>query len=195
MLCDRLNGGQFVASCRPVRLCSRGLPSRQIRTGRGDACTVGGGHTPEPIALRLLGLCRLPLGAPQEARALLEQAHRLWLPTTHGTRFHLGIGLQAVARHHDAAALLRTCEALLPGDPAPSINLTTTLLAIGDVAGATRAARKAVLRGPNRPRPTTRWGRPASSPASFRSSVEEVLRRHAGCIDVVYLHRVGNATS
>jgi Flp pilus assembly protein TadD len=104
----------------------------------------------DATALRLLGLCRLRLGDPTEALALLERAHHL-APGDPWTRFHLAIGLQAVGRHQEAAPLFRACEALLPDDPAPSINLATTRLALGDVAGAIRAARKAVLRAPSRP--------------------------------------------
>jgi len=103
----------------------------------------------DPIALRLLGLCRLRQGVPLEALELLERASSL-APDDVWMQFHLGIGLQAVGRHRDAAALFRTCVPLLPNDPAPSINLATALLALGDVAGAALAARKAVLRAPDR---------------------------------------------
>ncbi len=104
---------------------------------------------PDPSAMRILGLCRLRLGATLDGLSLLERAHDL-APQDPWSQVHLGIGLQAAGRHHDAAALFRACLDLLPDDPAPLINLATALLAIGDATGAIRASRKAVLRFPGR---------------------------------------------
>jgi Flp pilus assembly protein TadD len=116
------------------------------------ACLVplAAGAAPPPSALRLLGLCRLRLGATQEALDLLHHAVRL-APADPWARLHLGIGLQAAGRHAEAAALFRACQALLPDDPAPSLNLSAALLALGDIPGAVRAARRARLRAPALP--------------------------------------------
>lgn len=103
-----------------------------------------------PTALRLLGLCRLRLGAPAEALDLLARAFDL-APEDPWTRLHYGVGLQAVGRHAEAMTLFRACQPLLPDDPAPLLNLASSLLAFGDRPGAIRYARKGRLRGPAMP--------------------------------------------
>jgi Flp pilus assembly protein TadD len=105
---------------------------------------------PPAAALRMLGLCRLRQGAPTEALALLARAHDL-APNDPWARLHYGIGLQATGRHAQAAVLFRACQALLPLDPAPFLNLSTSLMALGDVPGAIAAARKARLRASGMP--------------------------------------------
>jgi predicted Zn-dependent protease len=52
-----------------------------------------------------------------------------------------------VGRHTEAVPLLRARQKLLPDDPAPSLNLSRSLLALGDPPGAINAARKGRLRG------------------------------------------------
>jgi Flp pilus assembly protein TadD len=101
-------------------------------------------------ALRLLGLCRLRLGAPAEALELLERAVRL-APADAIARLHHGLGLQAAGRHSEAAALFRACHTLLPEDPAPALNLAASLLALGDIQGAIQSGRRARLRAPTMP--------------------------------------------
>ena len=59
--------------------------------------------------------------------------------------------MQAVGRFAEAAAAFRACQALLPFDPAPPLNLATALLAQNDALGALRAARRAALRAPRLP--------------------------------------------
>jgi tetratricopeptide (TPR) repeat protein len=100
-----------------------------------------------PTPIRMLGLCRLRLGEPEKALVLLEQAHTL-APFDPYARLHYGIGLHAVGRHREAAALFAGCRADLPGDPAPYLNLASALLALGDVSAAVDAARRARRRAP-----------------------------------------------
>jgi Flp pilus assembly protein TadD len=102
--------------------------------------------SPSPSALRVYGLCRLRPGAVEEAVDLLEHAYRL-APTDAWVQLHYGIGLQAAARYDEAAELFRASQKLLPADPAPSLNLASALLGIGDTKAAIKAARKATLRG------------------------------------------------
>ena len=103
-----------------------------------------------PAPIRLLGLCRLRLGEPEKALALLEQAHTL-APFDPYARLHYGIGLHAVGRHREAAELFAGCGANLPNDPAPYLNLASALLALGDTAAALDAARRARRRAPKLP--------------------------------------------
>jgi Flp pilus assembly protein TadD len=84
-------------------------------------------------SLRLLGLCRVRLGAPAEAIELLERALRL-APADPWARLHYGLGLQAAGRHAEAASLFRACLTLLPDDPAPALNLAASLLDGVDIA-------------------------------------------------------------
>jgi tetratricopeptide (TPR) repeat protein len=102
--------------------------------------------SPSPSVLRVYGLCRLRLGAVDEAVDLLGRAYRL-APTDAWGQLHYGIGLHAVARYDEAAELFRACQNLLPADPAPSLNLASALLEMGDAKAAIRVARKATLRG------------------------------------------------
>jgi tetratricopeptide (TPR) repeat protein len=108
------------------------------------------GGSPSADSLRLLGLCRLRLGAPQEALELLAQAVQVD-PADPWARLHYGIGLQAAGRHAEAAPLFRGLLTALPDDPAPALNLATSLLALGDVPAALHAARRARLRAPAMP--------------------------------------------
>ncbi len=103
-------------------------------------------NPPPPSALRVLGLCRLRLGAPAEALDLLARAFSL-APNDPWARLHYAIGLQATGRDAEAVPLFRACQKLLPDDPAPLLNLSRSLLALGDVSGAINAARKDRLRG------------------------------------------------
>ena len=100
-----------------------------------------------PAPIRMLGLCRLRLGEPAKALALLEQAHAL-APFDPYARLHYGIGLHAVGRHREAAELFAGCRADLPNDPAPHLNLASALLALGRAAEAVDAARRARRRAP-----------------------------------------------
>jgi Flp pilus assembly protein TadD len=104
------------------------------------------GDAPVPAALRVFGLCRLRLGAAEEAVGLLGRAYGL-APQDPWVQLHYGIGLQAVARYAEAASLFRACQTALAADPAPCLNLASALLGMGDVPGAIRAARRARLRG------------------------------------------------
>jgi tetratricopeptide (TPR) repeat protein len=79
-------------------------------------------HSP---ALRLLGLCRLRLGEPAGALALLERAYAL-APADPFAQLHLGLGLHAFGRNA-AAALFRRCQPLLPDDPARVTGETVVL--------------------------------------------------------------------
>jgi tetratricopeptide (TPR) repeat protein len=106
--------------------------------------------SPDPDAVRLLGLCKLRLGAAPEGLELLTRARAL-APNSAWARLHHGLGLQAVGRYAEAAAAFRACLPLLPFDPAPPLNLATALLAQGDALGALRAARRAALRAPQMP--------------------------------------------
>jgi Flp pilus assembly protein TadD len=101
-------------------------------------------------ALRLLGLCRLRLGALAEALELLERALHL-APADPLAQLHYGLGLQAAGRHHEAVPLFRACLTVMPDDPAPALNLATSLLALGDTKGAIHTSRRARLRAPNMP--------------------------------------------
>ena len=103
-------------------------------------------NPPPSSALRILGLCRLRLGAPAEALDLLARAFSL-APNDPWARLHYAIGLQAIGRDAEAVPLFRACQKLLPDDPAPSLNLSRSLLTLGDVSGAINAARKGRLRG------------------------------------------------
>jgi Flp pilus assembly protein TadD len=60
----------------------------------------------DSTALRLLGLCRLRLGDPAGALALLERAYAL-APADPFAQLHLGLGLHALGRNAEAAALFR----------------------------------------------------------------------------------------
>ena len=95
-------------------------------------------------------MCQLRLGAPQDGFASLTRALAL-APNDAWTRLHHGLGLQAVGRFAEAARTFRACQALLPFDPAPPLNLATALLAQNDASGALRAARRAALRAPRLP--------------------------------------------
>jgi tetratricopeptide (TPR) repeat protein len=97
--------------------------------------------------LRLLGLCRLRLGATAEALDLLRRAHGL-APDDPHTALHLGFGLHAAGEPEAAAKLFRAVEAALYPDPAPALNLAACLHMLGDHAGAAAAARRARLRAP-----------------------------------------------
>ena len=114
--------------------------------------------TPIPDVLRLLGLCRLRLGALDKALDLLARAHAA-APEDPWAKLHYGIGLQAAGRPAEAARLFRQCTTALPEDPAPHLNLSTAMLSLGDVAAAVRHARRARLRAPAMPPPITRWAR------------------------------------
>lgn len=105
---------------------------------------------PHAGALRLLGLCRLKLGAVGTALALLERARNL-APNDPWAALHFGIGLQAARRFAEAAAMFRWCQTRLADDPAPSLNLAAALLELGEEREALKAARKAVRRGPRLP--------------------------------------------
>jgi tetratricopeptide (TPR) repeat protein len=98
-------------------------------------------------ALRLLGLCRLRLGDPAGALALLERAYAL-APADPFARLHLGLGLHALGRNAEAAALFRGCQPLLPADPAPPLNLAAALLALGQHREAVKSAKQARRRAP-----------------------------------------------
>jgi Flp pilus assembly protein TadD len=100
-----------------------------------------------PAPIRMLGLCRLRLGEPEKALALLEQAHAL-APFDPYARLHYGIGLHAIGRHREAAELFAGCRADLPSDPAPYLNLASALLALGETTRAVDAARRARRRAP-----------------------------------------------
>jgi tetratricopeptide (TPR) repeat protein len=97
--------------------------------------------------IRLLGLCRLRLSAIAEALALLERAHAL-APADPYARLHYGLGLHAAGRHLEAAAQFRACAPQLVFDPAPYLNLSAALLALGNATGALDAAKRARRRAP-----------------------------------------------
>ncbi len=103
--------------------------------------------SPQPPALRLLGLCQLHLGNIAEAVACLAQAHRL-APDDLQVSVDYAAALHAAGRFADAVAALQPCLSLLPNDPAPLLHLSRSLAASGDAQGAIRAARKARSRGP-----------------------------------------------
>jgi tetratricopeptide (TPR) repeat protein len=105
---------------------------------------------PAPDVLRLLGLCRLRLGAIGAALDLLERAHQA-APNDPWTKLHYGMGLQAAGRPAEAAPLLQQCVKLLPQDPAPDLNLSVAMLSLGNVTAAVRHARRARLRAPAMP--------------------------------------------
>ncbi len=100
-----------------------------------------------PSALRILGLCCLRQGDPEAALRNLSDASAL-APQDPWVRLHFGIVLQALNRHPEAAALFRLCQPQLPRDPAPLLNLASSLLVMGDPRAALRAARKARTRAP-----------------------------------------------
>ena len=70
-----------------------------------------------------------------------------WRPTIRGAVCITASRLQEAGRYAEAAASFRACQALLPFDPAPWLNLSASLLAQGDVHGAIRAARRGCARG------------------------------------------------
>ena len=74
--------------------------------------------------------------------ALLERAYAL-APADPFAQLHLGLGLHALGRNAEAAALFRRCQPLLPDDPAPPLNLAAALLALGEDRDALKAARQA----------------------------------------------------
>jgi tetratricopeptide (TPR) repeat protein len=113
----------------------------------GKICNENPGF---PTPLRLLGLCRLRLGDPQDGLALLEKARAL-APFDPYAQLHYGIGLHAVGRHREAAEIFASCRAELPSDPAPHLNLASALLALGQSAAAVDAARRARRRAPKLP--------------------------------------------
>jgi tetratricopeptide (TPR) repeat protein len=100
--------------------------------------------------LHLLGLCRMRLDDAPGALPLFEKACKL-APRDVQAKLHYGLGLHALKRDREAAAIFRACQPLLPADPAPCLNLAAALLALGDSRGAVTAARKAKLRGRKMP--------------------------------------------
>lgn len=142
-------------SCAAARADALALAEARYRTGDyaaalGSAMQLAESAESAPAALALAGLCQLRLGAAQEALALLGRAASL-APGDQLIRLRLGIGLQAVGRHAEAIPCFRDCTLALPLDPAPWLNLASSLLALGDATGARRAARRARLRGPRLP--------------------------------------------
>jgi tetratricopeptide (TPR) repeat protein len=99
------------------------------------------------VAIRMLGMCRLRLGQTAEALRLLEKAQSL-APNDPFARLHYGLGLHAAGRYKEAAAQFRACAPQLALDPAPYLNLSASLLALGDTRGALDAARRAWRRAP-----------------------------------------------
>jgi len=98
--------------------------------------------------LRLLGLCQIKLHAVEPALALLARARALALGDP-WVALHYGIGLQHAARHDEAARMFRAAAEKLTEDPAPWLNLSASLLAMGDSSGAIATARRGRLRAPH----------------------------------------------
>jgi len=95
--------------------------------------------------LRLRALCLVKLNNTAEALTLFERARNM-APEDPWVALHFGIGLQSAARHQEAAKMFRAAAAKLTEDPAPWLNLSASLLAVGDLNGAIAAARKGRLR-------------------------------------------------
>jgi tetratricopeptide (TPR) repeat protein len=116
--------------------------------GGAEALLSAAPETPD--GLRLLALCRLRQNDAEAALTLFAQARELALGDP-WVALHAGIGLQSVNRHAEAAALFRHAAQNLPDEAAPLLNLSNTLLALGDVNGAIAAARKGRLRAQSMP--------------------------------------------
>jgi tetratricopeptide (TPR) repeat protein len=101
-------------------------------------------------SLRLRALCQVRLNAVADGLKLFARARKM-APEDPWVALHYGIGLQTAGRHEEAANLFRAAAAKLTEDPAPWLNLSTSLLALGDTQGAVAAARRGRLRGANMP--------------------------------------------
>jgi Flp pilus assembly protein TadD len=101
-----------------------------------------------PEVLRLLGMARLRLGAPQEAQSLLARAHAA-CPTDPWIVMQSGLALQADHQHQAALDRFRHAARLAPLEAAPLMNMSATYVALGDPQNAIRVARRARLRAPN----------------------------------------------
>jgi tetratricopeptide (TPR) repeat protein len=95
--------------------------------------------------LRLRALCLVKLNRTGEALKLFERAREM-APADPWVALHYGIGLQSAGRHEEATKMFRAAAGKLSEDPAPWLNLSGSLLALGDVTGAIAAARKGRLR-------------------------------------------------
>jgi tetratricopeptide (TPR) repeat protein len=148
---------RYCSKQRPVVIPNNPIEAAEALLRAGDAAAAAELLAPlaaaETVdALRLLALCQLRLNAPQLALELFGRAQKL-APRDPLVALHAGIGLAAVGRHAEAAALFRQAARGLPNDPAPELQLSTSLLAQGDFAGAIAAARKGRLRAPRAPQP------------------------------------------
>jgi len=103
-----------------------------------------------PDTLRLLALCQVKLNETGKALTLFERARNM-APDDPWVALHYGIGLQTAGRHQEAAKMFRAAASKLTEDPAPWLNLSTSLLALGDTSGAVAAARRGRLRGAKMP--------------------------------------------
>jgi tetratricopeptide (TPR) repeat protein len=95
--------------------------------------------------LRLRALCLVKLNNTAEALTLFERARNM-APDDPWMALHYGIGLQSAGRYQEAAKMFRAAAEKLTEDPAPWLNLSASLLAVGDVNGAIAASRKGRLR-------------------------------------------------
>jgi tetratricopeptide (TPR) repeat protein len=129
------------------------------------------GTTPLPDVLRLLGLCRLRMGAIEAALQLLARAHAE-APNDPWAKLHYGIGLLAAGRPAEAATLFRQCLTALPQDPAPHLNLSAALLSLGDAPAAIRHARRARLRAPMMPQTHYALGLAYLAAEHWRDAIE-----------------------
>lgn len=90
---------------------------------------------------RLLGLARLRLGVVTESVAALEQAVRR-NPDDPALALDCGIALQTAGRTREAAAKYQFASQRLPREAAPLLNWAQAKIALGEIAGAVRLARK-----------------------------------------------------
>jgi tetratricopeptide (TPR) repeat protein len=100
-----------------------------------------------PDYLRLHGLSLVRAGAGAPGLALLEAAHARDAGNPLAA-LHRGIGLMALRRFTEAAALFAPCMVAMPENPAPALNLAAALLEGGDPVPALAAAHAAVARAP-----------------------------------------------
>jgi len=100
--------------------------------------------------LRLRALCLVKLNQTGEALKLFERAREM-APADPWVALHYGSGLQSAGRHEEATKMFRAAGEKLTEDPAPWLNLSGSLLALGDVTGAIAAARKGRLRNKKMP--------------------------------------------
>jgi tetratricopeptide (TPR) repeat protein len=106
-------------------------------------------NPPAAAALHQDGLARLRAGAFADAADLLTRAVAIE-PREPYAQINLGLALQKLDRHYEALQCFAAAQKLVPDDPAPRLNRSVSLLALGDAKAALHEASEACYRAPNR---------------------------------------------